>query len=172
MTETAADPGREVRHRSDPRLERLEEWFVADYEPLMRFAYLLTGNMTAAEDLVQEAFVRLHRHWRRIEAEGFRSYARKTIVNLQRSALRRRRIERLALETRRVEPASEPLVLPFVWETILKLPRQQRACIVLRFYEQMTDVEIANALEVRPGTVKKAMHRAMTALRSQLGDEG
>lgn len=167
VLEGAIDAG-----KPQARLERLGEWFVAEYEPLIRFAYLLTGDSAAAEDLVHEAFVRLYRDDRRIQADGFPAYARRTIVNLQRSAFRRRRIERRAIASRGAEPASElPVPAPHVWKVILELPRQQRACIVLRFYEGMTEQEIANVLGVGHGTVKKAMHRAMESLRARLGNE-
>ena len=167
VLEGAIDAG-----RSRPRLERLSEWFVAEYEPLMRFAYLLTGDLATAEDLVHEAFVRLYRDDRRIQADGFRAYARRTIVNLQRSAFRRRRIERRSVALQRPEQVAEPPVpAPHVWKVILELPRQQRACIVLRFYEGMTEQEIAIVLGVGHGTVKKAMHRAMQSLRARLGNE-
>jgi RNA polymerase sigma factor (sigma-70 family) len=158
--------------RADGRLGRLAEWFVAEYEPLLRFAYLLTGDRAVSEDLVHEAFVRLYRKDRRVEAEGFRRYARQTIVNLHRSAFRRWRTERRALAAHGAHPDMEPsMPAPHVWRAIVGLPRQQRTVIVLRFYEGMTEVEIAELLNVAHGTVKKAMHRAMTSLRDRIGNE-
>jgi RNA polymerase sigma-70 factor (sigma-E family) len=167
VVEGAIDAG-----RSQPRLERLGEWFTAEYDGLLRFAFLVSGNLTAAEDLVHEAFVRLYRADRRIEIAGFRAYARRTIINLNRSAFRRLIVERRAIAAHGPgSPAETPTVEPQLWKAVLELPRQQRACIVLRFYEGMTDHEIAETLGVGSGTVKKAMHRAMTALRAQLGTE-
>jgi RNA polymerase sigma factor (sigma-70 family) len=139
----------------------------------MRFAYLLTGDRATAEDLVHEAFVRLYRAERRIQEDGFPAYARRTIVNLQRSAFRRVLRERRAFATHGTEPVAElPVPAPHVWKTILDLPRQQRACIVLRYYEGMTDHEIAGVLGVGHGTVKKAMSRALGTLRAKIGNEG
>ena len=171
MEQHAAVSERAISAAKPPsRLERLGEWFAADYENLLRFAYLLTGNRAGAEDLVHEAFVRLYRAERHVEESGFVPYARRTIVNLQRSAFRRMRIERRALAAHGVErPSDPPAPAPHVWTAILGLPRQQRVCVVLRYYEGMTDQEIASTLGVGHGTVKKAMHRAMTALRAELG---
>ena len=167
VLEGAIDAG-----RSRPRLERLGEWFTAEYDGLLRFAFLITGDLAAAEDLVHEAFVRLYRADRRIEISGFKAYARRTIINLHRSAFRRLMVERRAIAAHGPgSPTEIPAAEPHLWKAILALPRQQRACVVLRFYEGMTDQEIADTLGVGHGTVKKAMHRAMTALRAQLGTE-
>ncbi len=156
---------------SRSRLDQLGEWFAAEYEPLLRFAYFLTGEAAAAEDLVGDAFVRLYRADRRIEEAGFRAYARRTIVNLHRSRFRRMVVERRALsasqgaaQTAVSEPADH------VWRAILALPRGQRACVALRYYEDMTEQEIANTLGVSVGTVKKQLHRAMERLRDELGE--
>lgn len=154
---------------SQSRLERLGEWFTAEYEPLLRFAYFLTGSAAAAEDLVQDAFVRLYRAERRIEEAGFRAYARRTIVNLHRSRFRRIARERRA--TSATHHASQSVIAEpadHVWRAILALPRGQRTCVALRFYEDMTEQEIANTLGVSVGTVKTQLNRAMTRLRSAL----
>jgi RNA polymerase sigma-70 factor (sigma-E family) len=157
---------------SSERLRRLGEWFSAEYQPLLRFAYFLTGDRAAAEDLVQETFVRLYRADLRIEQEGFRAYARRTMLNLRRSGFRRIFAERKALAAHLAPAAAGGMPEPtdHVWSAIMTLPRQQRACVALRFYESMTEQEIADTLDVSIGTVKKQMHRAMTTLRDALGD--
>jgi RNA polymerase sigma-70 factor (sigma-E family) len=159
-----------VFHPSSSRLERLGEWFAAEYEPLLRFAYFLTGERAAAEDLVQETFVRLYRADRRIEEAGFTAYARRTMVNLRRSIFRRARSEQKALRTENRPALTDPEPADHVWRAILELPRQQRACVALRFYENLTEKEIADTLGVTIGTIKKQMHRAMTRLRETLGE--
>ena len=162
-----------VLEPSRSRLDRLGEWFAAEYQPLLRFAYFLTGSQTAAEDLVHDTFVKLYRADRHIEALGFRAYARRTMVNLHRSRFRRITAERRALAASGEPEAAvagpgEPT--DHVWRAILALPRGQRAVIALRYYEDLSEQEIADALGVSNGTVKKQMHRAMTALRATLGD--
>lgn len=160
-----------VLEPSRSRLDRLGEWFSAEYESLLRFAYFLTGDADTAEDLVQDAFVRLYRADRRIEAEGFRPYARRTIVNLHRSRFRRARAERSAMTASTTPVTSRnPEPVDHVWRAILALPKGQRACVALRFYEHLSEQEIADTLGVSNGTVKKQMHRAMSALRESLGD--
>jgi RNA polymerase sigma-70 factor (sigma-E family) len=156
---------------SRSRLDRLGEWFSAEYEPLLRFGYFLTGDRASAEDLVHDAFVKLYRGDRHIEALGFRAYARRTMVNLHRSRFRRASAEQRALATVR-EPGQRATPEPadHVWHAILALPRGQRAVVALRYYEDLSEQEIADTLGVSTGTVKKQMHRAMGALRAALGD--
>lgn len=156
---------------SRSRLDQLGEWFAAEYEPLLRFAYFLTGEAAAAEDLVQDAFVRLYRAERRVEEVGFRAYARRTIVNLHRSRFRRVvRERRVWGRTSRAETVAESEPADHVWRAILALPHGQRACVALRFYEDMTEQEIAITLGVSVGTVKTQLHRAMRRLREFLGN--
>ena len=156
---------------SASRLQRLGDWFSAEYEPLLRFAYFLTGEWAAAEDLVHDAFVRLYRADRHIDVEGFRAYARRTIANLHKSRFRRIRAERKALASQeRPGAVDAPEAVDHVWQAILSLPSQQRACVALRFYEDMTEQSVADTLGVSIGTVKKQMHRALSALRDSLGD--
>jgi RNA polymerase sigma-70 factor (sigma-E family) len=156
---------------SRSRLDRLGEWFAAEYQSLLRFAYFLTGDAGAAEDLVHDAFVKLYRADRNIERSGFRAYARRTIVNLHRSRFRRSGAERRAL-TVSVSPnvASSPEPTDHVWRAILALPKGQRACVALRYYEGLSEQEIADTLGVSTGTIKKQMNRAMTSLRRTLED--
>jgi RNA polymerase sigma-70 factor (sigma-E family) len=149
----------------------LGEWFSAEYSGLLRFAYFLTGDAGAAEDLVHDAFVKLYRADRHIEASGFRAYARRTIVNLHRSRFRRSGAEHRALDAsapRDIQPGPEPR--DHVWRAILALPKGQRACVALRYYEDLSEQEIAHTLGVSTGTVKKQMNRAMTSLRAALDD--
>lgn len=156
---------------SRSRLDELGAWFAAEYEPLLRFAYFLTGEAGAAEDLVQDTFVRLYRADRGIEQAGFRAYARRTMTNLHRSRFRRVVVERRFLgRSHRVADAHLPEPTDHVWQAILALPPGQRACVALRFYEDMTEQEIANTLGVNVGTVKTQLHRAMQRLHDALGE--
>ena len=160
-----------VLEPSKSRIDRLGEWFSAEYTGLLRFAYFLTGDPAAAEDLVQDAFVRLYRADRHIEAAGFRAYARRTIVNLHRTRFRRVGAERRALiASGSPEEHRSPEPTDHVWRAILALPKGQRACVALRFYEDLSEQETALTLGVSTGTVKKQMHRAMRTLREALGE--
>lgn len=157
---------------SSERLDRLGEWFAAEYEPLLRFAYFVTGDREAARDAVQEAFIKLYKAGARVEHEGFPAYARRTVANLGRSRFRRQRAERNAIAGMPrvaegvIDP--DPVERDEVWAAILRLSKQQRAVVALRFYEHMTESQIAATLAVTTGTVKKQLSRALDRLSMEL----
>lgn len=156
---------------SRERLEQLGAWFDAEYPSLLRFAYFVAGDASTAEDLVQDAFVRLYRSSGRVGELGFKSYARKTILNLHRSWLRRGARDGGAVYEREVSSDTGQFALrDEVWTALLKLSPRQRAVMALRFYEDMKVSEIAATLEMSVGAVKKHADRAMAKLREQLGD--
>ena len=157
---------------SRARLEQLGAWFEAEYAGLLRFAYFVCGDRAHAEDLVQDAFVRLYRAGARVEEETVRAYARRAIVNLSRSAWRRRGSEQRALRRSGWEVIAphDPGPRDEVWRAILALSPQQRAVIALRYYEDLSEKEIADALGISAGSIKKHASRAMEALRAQLGE--
>lgn len=135
-----------------------------------RLAYLLTGDATLAEDVVQDAFVRLAgrlAHLRNVDAFG--PYLRRTVVNLCRMHFRRRKVERAYVAR---QPSREPTSAgpelrsdDDLRSGLLLLPDRQRAALVLRFYLDLPDVEIAETLRCRPSTVRSLIHRGTTALR-------
>jgi RNA polymerase sigma factor (sigma-70 family) len=143
----------------------------------MRLAYLLTGDRTLAEDLVQEAFVRLARRFTHLrDPQGFDAYLRRTVVNLAHSHFRRLKVERAFLKrqagARRFE-AEDPDIVTQHWfrEALLSLPPRQRIAIVLRFYEDLSERQAAEVMRCRPGTVKALVHQAKEVLRRQVSDE-
>lgn len=131
-----------------------------EYTAMVRFAYLLTGSREVAEELVQEAFVQVHRGWAR--AVNPPAYLRVVVANNCRSWHRRR-----ALELRRQPPPGESTELGAdeLWDAVQTLPFRQRAAIVLRFYEDMSEAEAARVLGCRPGTIGSAVHRGLARLR-------
>lgn len=134
------------------------------YEAMVRLAYLLTGNRSVAEEMVQDAFVAVHRNWDRATSPG--GYLRTTVVNNARSWHRRR-----ALEERSVPAGATHagLAADEMWDMLQRLPDRQRAALVLRFYEDLPDAEIARILGCRPPTVRTAVHRGLAALRKEMG---
>lgn len=155
--------------------DRLEELYARHAPDAVRLAYLLTGDAALAQDLVQEAFVRVGGrlvHLRRPEAFG--AYLRQTVVNLSRMHFRRRKVERAAMEreaglAREAPDQPDVASREAVRRALLRLPERQRAAVVLRFYEDLSDRQAADVLRCRPGTVASLVHRAMQRLRSELG---
>ncbi|MFI6925215.1 SigE family RNA polymerase sigma factor [Nonomuraea spiralis] len=146
--------------------------FVAEHtDALLRYGYVLTGNPHDAADLLQEALVRLCGAWPRVRRKDSpHSYVRTTMVRLHISVWRRHRRERLSGEPperahHEVFPPDEEQDL---WEELAALPRRQRAVLVLRYYEQLSDAEIADVLGISPGTVRSQAFRGLDKLRSSL----
>jgi RNA polymerase sigma-70 factor (sigma-E family) len=152
------------------------EFFASQYGPLCWLGLLLTGSRAEAEELAQEALVRTWWRWklvRRPDDPG--SYARRVLVNRRRSLLRRATVEARSLARSRPEelvvPAGDERAM-VLWQAVQALPARQRAVLVLRFREDLTEVEVARLLGLPLGTVKSLGHRAMARLRQRLGSPG
>ncbi|HEX4816462.1 MAG TPA: SigE family RNA polymerase sigma factor [Nonomuraea sp.] len=146
--------------------------FVAEQtDALLRYGYVLTGNPHDAADLVQEALVRLCGAWSRVRRKDSPySYVRTTMARLHISVWRRRRREHLTREPpdRVHHETFPPDEEHGLWEELAALPRRQRAVLVLRYYEQLSDAEIAKVLGISPGTVRSQAFRGLAKLRSSL----
>jgi len=132
----------------------------ARYGDMVRLAFLMTGSSAEAEEIVQEAFVRVRRRIDRVDNPS--AYLRTAVVNGCRNRYRRILVER------RHAPLAEPAAYDRVDEmsdALAALPARQRAVIVLRYYAGMNEAEIAGALGCRPGTVKSLCHRGLAELR-------
>lgn len=150
-------------------------FFDAEFRPLRRLAFLLTGNWTDAEDLVQETMVRVFRAWDGIkDQERPAAYARAVMMNRHRSMLRRARVEAKHALARQHDPQlgpemSEDSIL--IWRALNALPVRERQAMILRFYEDLPQAQIAQILGIPVGTVKSLTHRALGRLRKSLGPE-
>jgi RNA polymerase sigma-70 factor (sigma-E family) len=137
----------------------------------LRLAYLLTGDRSLAEDLVQDAFVRFVGGLQYLKDPGAAdAYLRRTVVNLSKNYFRRRAIERAFLQRdsarRQPENVDADLSAHEAMRTALhKLPPRQRAAIVLRYYEDLPEMQIADILDCRPATVRSLVSRGLQALR-------
>jgi RNA polymerase sigma factor (sigma-70 family) len=133
---------------------------------MARLAYLLCGNAALAEDLVQEAFTQLHDRFTDLDEPT--GYLRVTVVNLVRR--HHRTIEREQRRLRIVGPADQATVLEAseMLDVLARLPRDQRELIILRFWADLSESEIAAATNCRPGTVKSRCSRALARLRKEL----
>lgn len=142
----------------------------AEYVPLLRLAVLLVGNRAAAEDLVHDAFLRWHRHAGTVEHP--KAYLRTTLINLCRNGHRgmQRESARLVRVAAGTATDAELVADAEMLELIDRLPFQQRATVVLRYWLGWSEADIAAALDCRPGTVKSAASRALARLREELSD--
>jgi RNA polymerase sigma-70 factor (sigma-E family) len=142
----------------------------------LRLGYLLTGDRTLAEDLVQDAFVKVLGRFHDLRnRDAFWWYLRKTIVNLSTSYFRRRGVERAWLARQRPEEAvTAPRDLAErdrLRTALMTLRPGQRAAIVLRFYEDLSEADTADALGMPLGTVKSTVSRGLERLRHELPEE-
>ena len=164
-----------ARHGTEERTVneggRLEELYRLHAADAVRLAYLLSGSRQLAEDLVQEAFLRLFGRFRDLrDPAAFEWYLRRTVVNLVHSHFRRVRVERRYLEGRRGERADDQespdaAGRDELWRALLTLPDRQRTAIVLRYYEDLSERQTAEIMACPVGTVKSLVSRGMDHLR-------
>jgi RNA polymerase sigma-70 factor (sigma-E family) len=158
-----AGMGRPERDRGDPA--DLADLFSEQYAPMVRLAFLMTGSNEVAEDVVQDAFSRLHVKWDRTENPG--GYLRVSVLNGCRSWHRKRARERDRRHLVAVDDTVSPEARELL-DALRVLSHEQRAAVVLRYYEDRAIDEIAEALGARPGTVKSHLHRGLARLREVL----
>jgi RNA polymerase sigma-70 factor (sigma-E family) len=153
--------------------------FAREGAALVRLARLFTDDRNAAEDLVQEAFIRLHRSAHKIrDLDKAAPYLRSIVLNLARDHNRRGLVSlrhREALTPDQDPDAPEDRIVQSedqdeVVVALRSLPPRQRDCLVLRFYLDLTEVQIADTLGISPNSVKTHCRRAMASLRSRLED--
>jgi RNA polymerase sigma factor (sigma-70 family) len=147
---------------SPPGLD--EDFFRESWSGLVRLGRLLTGSVELGEDLAQEAILGL---LRRGPVGAPQAYLRRSIVNLSINASRRAGRERSILSAVRAEEVPGPEA-DDLWPMVLRLPPRQRAVLVLRYYEDLSELEIARVMGCRPGTVKSLASRALAQLRQEM----
>jgi RNA polymerase sigma-70 factor (sigma-E family) len=159
----------EVRPGRDEALSRL---FEAHYGDTVRLAFYLTGSWTVAEDLAQEAFVRLWRRWGGLrDPHAALGYLRTTVVNLSRSALRRRLLELRHQWTIGQESyGDDPVARLDVTRALAALPARKRACVVLRHLVDLSVEETAAVLGISTGSVKSQTHKGLRLLEAALSE--
>jgi RNA polymerase sigma-70 factor (sigma-E family) len=157
--------------------ERVERLFASEYAGLCRLATLLVGDRHRGEEIVMEAFLQTFTSWRRLrDPDAAPAYLRRAVVNIARSQLRRRIVEwranarsHSAEQTR--DARSEPLHLDPVLLAVQALPSRQRAAVVLRYYADLPEAEIAETLGCSAGTVKSQLAKARKTLAARLAEE-
>jgi RNA polymerase sigma-70 factor (sigma-E family) len=141
---------------------------------LLRTARSLTANPCDAEDLLQTALAKTYVAWERIEDHrALDGYVRRALLNTRTSQWRKRRVDEFATDEIPEpdpvpggdDPAEQQALHDAMWRAIMKLPARQRAMVVLRYYEDLSEVQTAEVLGVSVGTVKSAVSRALGKLR-------
>ncbi|MCY4037512.1 MAG: SigE family RNA polymerase sigma factor [bacterium] len=141
-----------------------DDLYRREYEPMVRLARGLVDTTEFAEEVVQDAFAKVLDRWGRLDRPG--AYLRTAVVNGARSELRKREVRRRV--GLRPFAAPEPGESDYLLDALNQLSNRQKTALVLKFYADMSEKEIAQAMGVRPGTVKSATARGLAELRKAI----
>jgi RNA polymerase sigma-70 factor (sigma-E family) len=171
--------GAYVIERADAERDReVAALFDRVYGPMCRLAFVILGDQATAEEIVMEALIKTFSSWRKIrDYDRVDAYLRRTVVNLCRSKIRRKVIEaRVNATSYRREQLRAPDWDPerhetsrMVWEAVKDLPPRQRASVVLRYYDDLSEAQIADVLQCSVGTVKSQLAKSRAKLEKTLG---
>ena len=153
----------------------IEELYRLHSAQALRLAYVLTGNPTDAEDIAQEAIVRVIARFGQLQSpDRVRGYLNRVVINLARNRARgsiRKRKALARLDGARRTPREEERVTRVheegTWAALLLLPPRQRAALYFRYYEDLTEIEAARLLDCTPGALKSLINRALDTLRKE-----
>lgn len=167
-----------VAERTERRAGRLDELYARHAPAAVRLAFLITGDRERSREIAQDAFVRVAGRFRHLRfPDAFDAYLRRTVVNLCASHFRHERVEREYLEregARRTRVAVEPPDLETRDElrnALRRLPNRQRAAIVLRYYEDLPESEVAAAMGCSVSAARSLVSRGMETLRTTVRSE-
>jgi len=154
--------------------------YAVHWRPMVRLAWLFVHDDLLAEEIAQDAFVSLHRKWHDVREGRGAAYLRQCVVNGARSALRHHKVEQRYLESTRAagrlravsaeDEAMSSSGSADLLARLQRLPARQREVLVLRYYVDLSEAQIADALGIAPGSVKAHAHRGLAALRTQMED--
>lgn len=165
-------PSPEPTPAEEARWVRLEQIYRTQHAPMVRLAHLLVGERAVAEELVHDAFLRLHAHLD--QADEPAAYLRTTVVNLCRGHGRRSATARrhdLALADRASAAHDAPPLPPDldeVWRALQHLPARRRDALILRYYADLSTAEVARLLGARPSTARSLIRRGLISLEETL----
>jgi RNA polymerase sigma factor (sigma-70 family) len=141
------------------------DFFAAEYAAMVRLAILLVDDLGTAEEITQDAFVQLHRRWDSPGIENPHGYLRRCVANGGRDVQRRRGVRRNA---RMDVPASTEPAFAELDDALARLPQRERTAVVLRYFEDLHEQDIAEVLGVRPSTVRTLVRRGLQQLRREV----
>lgn len=150
----------------------LDDLYVAHAPAATRLAFLLTGDRDLAQDLVHDAFIRAAGRFQHLRSAGsFGPYLRRVVVNLSRDHFRKRAVEKRSLDKARADTldrveSHDPSDRSSVMPALAQLPYRQRVAIVLRYYEDMTENQVADAMDVSHRAARSLLSRGMATLRT------
>lgn len=152
---------------------RLDALYSEHVRGAVRLAFLMTGDEHQAQDIAQEAFVRIAGRFQDLRnPDAFPGYLRTTVLNLSRGHLRRLRTQRAYLQrrtrTKDTETASDAEGRDEMWRALQALPHRQRAALVLRYYEDLSERQAADTLGCSVSAMKSLVTRGLQALRSEM----
>jgi RNA polymerase sigma-70 factor (sigma-E family) len=154
------------------------EFAAASRERLHRTAYRLCGDWHRASDITQEALIRMYVAWPRLERKGAlaAAYAQRAVVSVAIDQSRKRSSTEVSVSPVEAAPSARDLAAEVadrqtLMHALARLPRRQRACVVLRYFEDLSVSEAAALLDVNEGTVKSQTSRGLASLRNMIEDE-
>ncbi|HEY3142081.1 MAG TPA: sigma-70 family RNA polymerase sigma factor [Acidimicrobiales bacterium] len=153
-----------IETKTAPTMDGLDALYRTQRDRLRRIAYLMTGQAAVAEEIVHDAFIRVHSHLDTVHSPP--AYLRTTVVRLciawqQRDRMAR---ERTPYDRQWVDPPE----IDEMWDRLAQLPPDQRVVLVLRYYEDLPLGQIADVMGCRPVTVRTRIHRALNRLRKEM----
>ena len=177
LSSTARPAGATARSNDDERATGMRALYERTHADMVRFAAFLTGDPGRADDLAQEAFVRVYDAWDRIDdRDRLDAYLKSTLVNLVRASHRREQVARrrgqphLTVVASAEDTAMGRVGREEVLAAVAALPLRQRACVVMRHWMRMTESEIATTLDLSVGSVRTHIKRGTASLERRLGD--
>ena len=165
---------------AEPRAWSLEDLYLRHAPEAVRLAFLLTRDGGIAEDIVQEAFIRVAGRFAHLRSlDAFDAYLRRVVVNLCMTHHRKRKVAAAYLDRERTRlgraepsvPAADVETRNELRDALASLPDRQRAAVVLRFYLDQTEEQTAATLGCSITAARSLVHRAMQTLRERIGDE-
>ena len=172
------DTERAPVHGASDAEQAITEMYSTEYRSLVRMSVVLVGDVGTAEEVVQDCFIAMHSAWRRLrDADKAVNYLRRSVVNRSRSVLRRRMVaERHAPKQEPDMPSAEQgaitqLERSAVIAALRSLPPRQREAVVLRYFLDLSEEQVASSMRISRGAVKSHTARAKAALRSALEAE-
>jgi RNA polymerase sigma-70 factor (sigma-E family) len=151
-----------------------EDFVRSETAGLLRSAYLLTGSAASAEDVVQETLTRLYPRWDKVQAATYpQAYVRRSVVNTFLNSRRLRSAQEIVVEdvgdrASSLDLAQSVADSDLVWSLLGRVGERQRAALVLRYFHDWPDADIAQAVGCRTGTVRSLLSRGLTALRAEM----